>query len=159
MSECQTEDPVITVSILYANGEQTLTLGPDCPEERGAWWNSLQLPEWSYRMTYAPPSAYVPGNVLMAAVVDAGAITLRVVVKGTNLVDLEAEKAKVNAAVRAWPGLVIVTADTGDGPTNIGGPWQSFPTIPAWGATTPQMYGMLVAEASISLPVNPAGAP
>lgn len=159
MTVCQTDDPIILIKMLYANGEETLEIGPDCPEERGAWWSSLQMPDWAYRYTYAPPSAYVPGNVLMSAVIDAGAVTMRVAVKGTTIADLEAEKAKVNAACAAWPGLIIVTADTGDGPSTIGGPWQSFPTVPSWGPTTPQMLGLLVAEATISLPVNPAGAP
>lgn len=154
-------DPTITVSLSWGEGEGAgaLTLPPECPGTAGAWWNTLALPEWELRYTYAPPSAHVPGNVLLAAVEDSGAVVLGIAVRGTSLASLEAEKASVKAALAAWPGTFTVEADQGDGPVSLAGPWQTFPTVPRWGAVTPQRAGLYVAETVVSIPVNPAGAP
>jgi hypothetical protein len=161
MTECAVGDPTITVNLSWGTGETAgeLVLPPECPGAGGAWWNTLALPEWELRYTYAPPSEFVPGNVLLGAVEDSGAVVLGIAVRGTSLADLEARKVTIREALSAWPGEFLATADEGDGPVTIGGPWQTFPTLPRWGTVTPQRAGLYVAETTVSIPVNPAGAP
>lgn len=160
MTECLTVDPTISVSIYYGPEEgDVLVIPPTCPEgESGLWWNALQLPDWGVRYTYAPPSAWVPGQVLLGAVGEAAAIPLRVAVRGTDGDDLEAQKAVLAAALFTYAAVIGIDADYDGDVTNIG-LYRMDPVIPGWGPVTPQRAGMLAVETSLSIPVQPTGAP
>lgn len=146
-------DPLITVTLTWDDGELVLT--PDCPDDgEGLWWATLLLPAFAYRYTQAPPSAWVPGNVLLSAVADSSVLTLGVGVVAGDTTNLEAQKALLVDALGQWP--YTVTVDQG-GVTV--GTWRADPTIPQWGALAQQDAGLFAAEAAVSIPVNPTGAP
>ena len=153
MSEaCGGADPVIVVTLAGSGAD--LALPPECPGDEGLWWNALALPDWGMRYTYAPPSQWVPGAVLLAAVPDASAVPITVAARSTSVAGLEVQKARLEAALRRWSYTVSIDVDG----TSLGS-WEALPCIPSWGAVTPQRAGLFVAEASVSIPVNPAGAP
>lgn len=150
----------VAVSIVLGDPDDpTLVLPPEC-DEHGIWWNDLGEPAWDLRLEYAPPSAQVPGQVLLSAVEDLASLPLRVAVKGTTLAQMLLRRETVTAALRAWPGTVTLTATVDGGePVVYGGPWQSFPAIPTWGKVDLDLLGLFVCEGAVSLPVNPPGAP
>lgn len=148
----------VSVTItLGPEGEGSLEIPDTC--EAGISWVRMGLPEWQLRYVYAPPSAYVPGNALLAAVRDSGDIILTISVEGTSLADMEAKKAQLEAALMAWPGQFQVDATDQDGTVTIAGPWETFPTLPKWGEVLPTVLGHYLSETTFSLPVNPTGAP
>lgn len=155
MTICDPEatDPIITVTLTWGDTGE-LELGPDCPDDDGMWWNALVLPPFAMRYTLAPPSSWVPGNVLLSAVPDSAALTLGVAVRGSDTATLEAQKAILVDALGQWP--YVVTVDQGG---VVVGAWRADPTIPQWGALTQQDVGLFVAEAAVSIPLNPVGAP
>jgi len=147
-------DPLITVTIAGDDVEDVV-LGPDCPEgDEGLWWNALVLPDFAYRYTQAPPSQWVPGTLLLAAVPDAATLTLGVAAIGTDTVTLESQKAILANALAQWPFTVTVAV----GGTTVGS-WRADPTIPRWGEMTQQDVGLFAAEAAVSITVQPTGAP
>lgn len=148
----ETADPIITVTLTWDGGELALT--PDCPAGEGLWWNALVLPPFAMRYTQAPPSAWVPGNVLLSAVPDSAPLTLGVGVKGDDVAGLEAQKAVLVDALGQWPYVVTIT----EGAATLGA-WRADPTVPQWGALTQQDAGLFAVEAAVSIPLNPTGAP
>lgn len=151
MTECAPEASIV---VTFAWGvDSTLVLNADC-DDSGLWWNTLVLPDWTMRTTTAPPSAWVPGVVALAAVRDAGSLALTVAAKGTDTATLEAQKALLEGAVGQWPYTVSITVDG-----TVLGPWEALPAVPTWGALTPQSAGLYAAEAPLVLTVNPPGSP
>jgi hypothetical protein len=154
----------ISVTVRVGVGDGALVIPDDCPVEGGIMWTSLGNPEWSLRLATAPPSLYVPGNVLLSAVEDSGEVPMTVLVRGSSLGDLEARKAAVRAALSAWPGgtMQFLATDLGiegSPPVSIGGPWGTFPTVPRWGAVEVNLLRYYSVEGVIAVPVNPEGAP
>lgn len=160
MTECATEDPTIEVVLIWGDGEEdTLTLGPDCVDEEGLWWNVLVLPAWTYRNTTAPPSAWVPGNVLLAATRESAVLTLTVAALAADTDALADQKALLEAALGQYPYTVQIDVTDPGGSPVTDGPWDAQPTLPQWGAMTPDQSGMFVAEGTVTIPVNPPGSP
>lgn len=127
--------------------------------ESSIQWAELVLPEWSFRMVYAAPTGFVPGNVLLSAVEDSADLALLVNLQAASASGLEAQKALLKNALAVWPGEVTLTLVEDGGDTIIGGPWQSFPTAPRWGSVRALLSGDYFQDALVSIPVNPAGAP
>lgn len=156
------------MTICAGEVDVTVTLGPtgtplvltaDCGQAAGITWNTLGLPEWALRSLYAPPSNYVPGDVLLATVRDSGAVVMTVSVQGSSLADMEAKKTQVENALAAWPGEFKAEATDANGTVTIAGPWDTFPTIPSWGDVLIPLINYYYIETTFSLPVNPPGAP
>lgn len=146
----------------------TVTLGPvatplvltaDCGQQAGITWTTIGLPEWALRYIYAPPSNYQPGNTLLAAVRDSGAVVMTVAVQASSLADMEVKKAQVETALAAWPGSFKAEATDVNGTVTIAGPWDSFPTVAGWGDVLMPLLDYYYVETTISLPVNPPGSP
>lgn len=148
----------VDVTVSIGPAETPLVMTGDCGQEAGITWNTLGLPDWAYRYLYAPPSNYVPGDVLLAVVRDSGALVVSVSVQGSSLDDLEAKKSEVEAALSAWPGQFKAEATDINGTTIVAGPWETFPTIPSWGDVLIPLLGYYYVETTFSLPVNPPGA-
>ncbi len=76
-------DPAIIVTLTWGD-DDSLVLEPDCPDDGvGLWYSSeVPLPAWTYRSTTAPPSAWVPGNILLAAVLDSSTFPLVIEASG-----------------------------------------------------------------------------
>lgn len=148
-------DPTITVTLTWGESGE-LVLGPDCPDDGvGLWYSSeVPVPGWTYRSTTAPPSAWVPGNILLAAVLDSSTLPLVVEASGTDTATLEAQKALLVAALGQWPYYVQVDV----GPVSLG-QWRADPTYPLWGAMAQIDAGLYVASAAVGIPINPVGAP
>lgn len=148
-------DPTIEVHLSRPGEEGDLIIGPDCVDEQGLWWSSIVLPQWTYRYTQAPPSAWVPGNVLLAAVVESASLVMSVAALGTDQVTLNAQKAVLADTVAQWPYYVTVLI----GGTTLG-TWKADPTIPQWPIPLAQQdAGLYVDEAIVTIPLNPVGAP
>lgn len=147
----------VTVNVILGPAGTPLVIPSTC--EVGISWTRMGLPEWQFRYAFAPPSAYVSGNALLAAVRDSGDILMTISVEGTSLADMEAKKTQVETALTAWPGLFRADATDQNGTVTIAGPWETFPTLPKWGEVLPTVLGHYIVETTFSLPVNPAGAP
>ncbi|UQS95175.1 baseplate protein [Pseudanabaena phage Pam4] len=147
-------DPTVTVALTWGTApEDTLLIPADCDGE-GMWWNALTLPDWSTRTAIAPPSAWVPGAVMLSSVTDAASLPMIVAVRGDTLAGLLALQEDLRAALDHYPLTVTITADT----TPLGS-WAAMPTVPQWlSAVSPRSVSMLTVEASFTLTVNPAGA-
>ena len=148
-------DVVVTVTI--GPEGSPLSFSSDCSEAIS--WVKMGLPEWALRYLFAPPSAYVPGDTLLAVVRDSGFVPMTISVEGTSLSDLESKKTQVETALAAWPGVFEVEATDNDETVTIAGPWKTFPVVPGWGDVLPTVLGHYLVETSFSLPVNPPGAP
>lgn len=154
---------------MSAEANVTLVIGPpgdpfeippECPPDAGGIaWNAVADPEWEVRYTYAPPSQWVPGQMLLGAVTDAGSVPVSVIVRGTSLADLEARKAALSDALAAWPGEYKAEATLGAETVTVSGPWPTFPTVVRWGEMRVGILGRCVVEGLFALPVNPVGAP
>jgi len=152
----------VTVTLKWGEGvDESLVIPQTLDADTGLWWSEMQFPEWNLRYGYAPPSDLLPGNVLLSAVEDSGAIPMLVVAQGVSLADLEAQKALLRTALGKWTGTITVLADPGDpndSDTVIGGPWTTLPTVPQWSdGPNPLKLEHLFAEAIFSIPVQPLG--
>lgn len=163
MSECAIE-PVISVRLAWdvEDPEAELIIPPTCQDLTGIWWTALEHPPFGLRYTYNPPSEYVDGQTLLRAVTDVSAVVLSVAVRATTVTLLEAQKVILQNALGHFPLALLIETETdyGAGPVEelIGG-WKAMPALPRWGSITPQMYGLLAAAGTVSIPVNPAGSP
>lgn len=144
---------IVTVNVTVGPEGDPLVISSDCDDAIS--WVALGLPEWEYRYNFTPPSAYVPGNVLLSLVQDVGAVPMVVSIQGTSLADMEAQKEIVRAKLAAFPGLFKVEAVTADETVTIAGPWESFPVIPKWGDVLTPLLDYYLVEGTFSLPVNP----
>lgn len=158
-------DALITVGITETEDVgDGLTLWParrdltGGPAAAGLWWNTLDLPGFTFRYDYAPTSRWLPGAVLLGAVPDASALNVTVVAQGTDLATLEAQKAALAAGLAQWTYTVFVSAVLAPADPVSLGSWAAKPTLPVWGTVTPSLYGMLVCQGAVSIPVNPIGA-
>lgn len=147
----------VNVTVTLGPEDSPLVLTADCGQEAGITWTALGLPEWALRYVYAPPSNYVAGNVLLAAVQDSGVVAMTVSVQATSLSDLEAKKTEVAAALAAWPGEFKAEATDATETVIIAGPWDTFPTVPSWGDVIMPLLDYYYVETTFSLPVNPDG--
>jgi hypothetical protein len=157
MSECVPGDPAIEVTIGY--GDETLVLTPDCVDAPGLWWSILVPPLFAYRYTSAPPSAWVPGDVLLAVVEDVGTLNMTVGAIGSTTAELEAQKALLDTALATWPWTLTITITDPDTSVTTEGPWEAHPTVPNWGDLDPLWVGTYAAEAVIVATLNPVGSP
>lgn len=146
------------IDVAIGDPEAPFIISSECGST-GISWTSLALPEWSLRTVFAPPSAWVPGNVMLSAVEDSGEMAMVVTIEEASAADLEVTKAALKTALGVWPGEVTVTLIEDAGSTVIAGPWQSFPTVPRWGELTALLHGTYLIDGLFSIPVNPAGAP
>lgn len=150
---------VVTVTVTVGPTANPLTLSSDCSLSAGISWANMTLPEWGLRSVFAPPSAYVPGDVLLSAVRDSAAVTMTVSVQASSLPDLEAKKAQVETALAAWPGEFKAVVNDINDTVVMAGPWQTFPVIPSWGDVIIPLLDYYYVETTFSLQVNPPGSP
>lgn len=158
MTICADQDPTITITL--STGAEPLVIGPDCVDT-GIWWNALSLPAWAMRYEYAPPSQFLPGQMLLSAIPEAGAVTVAVVARGADLDAVETQKALLASVLAQWRYTITVAATPdGGSPTVLGDTYDAKPTIPIWGQPVDTAEaGMLVAVGTASIPVNPPGSP
>lgn len=165
MSECTTEDPVITLTLTRPDDEEleALVIGPTCGTLGGdeedpvlgeLWWNQLTWPDFTYRTTTAPPSMWIPGEQVLAAVPEAGSIQAVVVARGLSTADVLVQQALLADTLAQWAYTATITIGDDDL-----GTWPAKPTMPVWGAITPQLSGLFVAQGACVIRVNPTGAP
>lgn len=112
----------------------------------------VQLPDFAMRMNYAPPSVWTPGQLLLSATLDSAALGLSVIVRGSSEANLATLKAELEAAVSQFSYEVSVVQGA------VTQTWTADPTWPAWGALTFPMASNFMAQAGLSIPVNPIGA-
>jgi hypothetical protein len=152
-------DPTITVVLSWPDPVDpavtvTFEIPPEC-DDSGCWWNSLAFPEFDFRYGYAPPSSWIPGDILLSVVGEAAPLPLVIGVRGTDLDDLKAQKAAVAAALRVEDLTVTLVATPDTGPDVILAEYEAQPAKPKWGPITPQLMGVLAAEGIVSIPCNP----
>lgn len=149
---------VTTVTVSIGPAASPLVLSSECTDV-GITWATMSLPEWTLRYNYAPPSAYIPGNVLLSAVQDSGEVLMTVSIQASSLAQMESMKAQVENALAAWPGSFKAEATDSTGTVTIAGPWDTFPTVPGWGEVLTPVLDYYTVDTVFSLPVNPPGAP
>jgi hypothetical protein len=150
-------DPTTTLAITTAGSP--LEVGPDCPDGTGTWWTAITLPAWAYRNEYAPPSPWLPGQVLLSAVPDQSSLAVAVGAKASTLTALQAQKAALDDALAQWRYTVTLTAVSGLETVTIGS-WLAQPCAVVWGDLDTQPWGQeYVAVGSAAIPVNPPGSP
>lgn len=128
---------------------------PGGPVGRIGHWiplDGIQLPDFSMRTVYAPPSNQVAGQVLLGAVLDSAAFGATVMVHGATPAALGVLKATLQAAVSQFSYTVTLDQD-GTSQT-----WQGDATWPAWGTLEWNLSSRNWARAGLSIPVNPTGA-
>lgn len=164
MTECVEVEPFITIRLAWdvEDPEAVLVIPPTCQAPEGLWWNDLEHPPFGLRYTYNPPSEYVDGQTLLRAVTDVSAVVIGIAARATTITGLNAQKTLLQDALAHFPLALLIEAETdyGAGPVDevIGG-WKAMPALPVWGPVSPQMYGMVAAQGTVTVPVNPAGSP
>lgn len=146
----------ITVYLGDPGAPLVLEDGCDGP---GIFWSFMTEPEWDLRTVTAPPSQWVPGNLLLAAVQESATVPMAVTIIGTDLEDLKSRKVALDTALQAWPAYFRADVVTEAGASIVMGPWDAFPTRPRWGDVSVDLYGMYAQIGSFSVPVNPTGSP
>lgn len=112
--------------------------------EDGTFW-----PRFTTRRTYAPTSAFVPGELLMGAVQDAGEWPLTIYAHGDDAAALSAAMDALEAAL---------TQPSFEATLNVNGvtrTWPADPEFPDWGEVDSGMARAFIARASVTLQVNP----
>lgn len=115
--------------------------------------DGLAEPNFEMRRTYAPDSAYVPGHVMLGAVMDGTTIPLIVYVEGFSITDLVAKKNALSQALAQFSYTVSINFNGVDV-----GEWQADATTVWWGVLDHSMTAQRRALGSISIPVNPPSA-
>ena len=116
----------------------------------GIWIESVGAPSFSQRLTYAPPSDYIPGNKLLAKALDASSLPVVLYAKASTSAALATLKASLEAAVNQFAYTVTLTVD------GVSQSWAADPTWPNWGDVDDGMAAAKAARALFSIPVNPA---
>lgn len=110
----------------------------------------LERPARSIRRTYAPDSAYIPGRVLLAAVEEAGALSVTIYAHGADTEALADAILELETATTQFAYDLTLSIDGQD---------QVFaadPELPSWGPVDSGMVRAHMARASIVIPLNPA---
>lgn len=143
-------------SLSIALDRESLSLDPllipDWPSGATSLWVELvDNPDFVYRYTYAPDSAYVPGKRLMAAVLDQATLPLTIHGQGADSAALAALRAELVAALGQFNYTVTLTLDGAD--TS----WSADCSTPAFGALDYGQQSALMFTATLTIPVNPPG--
>lgn len=113
--------------------------------------DGIEWPRFDTRRTYAPPSEFVAGRVLLSAVPDVGAMTTTIYARGTDAATLKAAKAELEAAVSQFSYTLTLT-ENGQSWT-----WTAQPELPSWGQVDTGMVRAFMAKATVVIPLNPEG--
>jgi len=126
---------------------------PGTPTTDNPFWipkGGIGRPDFTMRLGYAPDSRWVPGKVLLDAVLEASSLPVTVWIdRVANLAELQTSRRELEAAFSQFTYTVTVT---------VGGQvesWQADPTWPAWGSLRHELVDELVDRADLVIPVNP----
>ena len=108
-------------------------------------------PGFEFRYEYAPSSPHMPGQQLLAAVLEQSTLPAVIYARGTSTANLRAIKDELTAAVSQFAYDVTLTVD-GDAQT-----FAADPTWPQWSSDS-GMAAVFMASTSLSIRVNPQGA-
>lgn len=111
--------------------------------------DGISTPDLSWRLTYAPDSAWIPSKQLMSAVLESSSLPMTVVVRGESAAHLATLKAELAAAVSQFTYTTTVTVD---GQAQA---WSCDPTYPQWGALSSGWSEKFMARAALVIPVSP----
>lgn len=148
MSVCDV-DPTINIVLSWPGSGGDFIIGPEC-DDSGWWWSSLEYPAFDYRYTTAPPSSWMGGDVLLAAVPAASTLPIGLAIHETSLVALEVARLQLNTAFKQLDLTIALMVD--GTPVGI---YPAFPALIQWGPITPGLFGLNAAQGSVVVPVNP----
>lgn len=158
MSECVTELPDINLTITRDGEEEDLVIGPDCTGDEGGglFFARLLRPTFTLRYDSTGPSVWVPGSgVLLNAQPDGSDVTGIIVAYGATRGEVDTWRIALVAALLQVDYQVSITV--GD---LTEGPWYAWPTQPTMAdPVSPRRAGLLADALTISIPVEPPGAP
>lgn len=163
-SYCPPIDPDVELRLRYTDDSDdviTVLVPPECSDfnEDGYrfWWNSVAWPFFDYRYTYAPPSAWLPGNVLLSAVPGGATVPLSLVVEaepGVNAqANLQTGRDFLETLLRK-DGLHFGYRIDGTLVAN----YDADPSIINWGPVNVLAMGVLALEGAVVIPINPVEA-
>jgi hypothetical protein len=158
---CPPIDPTVAIVLTFTDTDDEaaeVTVPPDCTgdEETPWWWNSLSWPFFDYRYGYAPPSAWLPGNVLLSAVPGESSIPISLVVStpaADGQAGLASARQALEAAFTAGDLTLQFLMDA-----DVAGEWQADPAVINWGPVSVLTLGMFTQEGAVVVPVNPVEA-
>lgn len=113
------------------------------PEDGTSW------PRFTTRRSYAPTSAFVPGELMLGSVTDAGDWPLTIYANGADAAALSTAMDALEAALTQ--SAFEVTLDV-NGVTRT---YPADPEFPDWGEIDSGMARAFIAKASVTLQVNP----
>jgi hypothetical protein len=119
----------------------------------GLWIELADNPDFLFRYTYAPDSAYVPGKQLLAAVLDQATLPVTVHGQAASANDLSALRDELSAALAQFSYPVTLTLD------GISTTWSADCSTAAFGSIDSGQQQALIFSANLVIPVNPPGAP
>jgi hypothetical protein len=112
--------------------------------------DGLTEPEFEWRTSNAPESVYIPGQLALAAVQDAGGLGLRIYARGTTTAAVAAAKAELAAALGQWRPAITTDVD------GIVTEYEAvYPVTPHWGTVDSGMVRAHLAKTSVTVVVNP----
>jgi hypothetical protein len=112
--------------------------------------DGLTEPQFEWRTSDAPESVYIPGQLALAAVQDAGGLGLVVYAQAATTATLAIAKAELKAALEQWRPTITTDVD------GIETEYEAvYPVTPHWGTTDSGMVRAHLARTSVTVVVNP----
>lgn len=136
-----TLEPLLITGDPIGNPDEPFFFPPD----------GVQLPDFAMRSVYAPPSAWTPGQLLLAATLDSASLGLSVMVRASSDATLATLKSELETAVSQFSYTVTLTQGAAVQS------WSADATWPAWGPLDFGLASNYMAQAGLSIPVNPIG--
>lgn len=127
-----------------------LVIGTDPANSLFLAEDGLTEPQFEWRTSDAPESVYIPGQLALAAVQDAGGLGLIVYAQGASTAALAIAKAELTAALGQW--RPAITPDIDGIVTEYA---AVYPVTPHWGAVDSGMVRAHLARTSVTVVVNP----
>lgn len=144
---------MISVSIDRTELELDPLVISDYPPAEGGLYldeGGITEPDFEIRVVLAPESVYMPGQLALAAVTDAGGLGLKVYATADSTAALSAFKAELRAALNQWRAEITTTIDGEDVAYTA-----VQPVNPHWGPLDSGMVRAFLAKTSVTVVVNP----
>jgi hypothetical protein len=127
-----------------------LVIGTDPTDSLFLDEGGLTEPEFEWRTSSAPESVYIPGQLVLAAVQDAGGMGLVVYAQAATTAALATAKAELKAALGQWRPAITTDVD------GIVTEYEAvYPVTPHWGPVDSGMVRAHLAKTSVTVVVNP----
>lgn len=118
----------------------------------GNFWlpeDGLSEPAFDVDFLRAPTSAYIDGDVMLAARRSQSTLPFTIYCQAASAAALATMKAQLAAALWQYPVPITLTVD------GVATVYEGWPSVPQWGAVDSGMSRSFLARAVCVVPVNP----